>query len=175
MIAILFWLATNSQDLTISSTVIRDGTGFRLPSATNGYVNDLYTNMCMYVPTIFVCRSAAPQVPASPIFSLQIEPVPDPVILRNNPIMMMFDVVYTPLHKLLYIQSCSHYFMYMLYRLFLHLILHWKKVLLRINKMILAFKMSKILMLKIKILNWVMWLVIFMITLWLLIICKCLL
>ena len=38
-------------------------------------------------------RTAAPQVPASPIFSLQIDPPPDPVALMNNPIMMMFDVV----------------------------------------------------------------------------------
>ena len=40
-----------------------------------------------------IFRTAAPQVPASPIFSLQIDPPPDPEILANNPIMMMFDVV----------------------------------------------------------------------------------
>ena len=42
-----------------------------------------------------VYRSAAPQVPASAIFSLQIDPLPDPVTLANNPIMIIFDVVRT--------------------------------------------------------------------------------
>ena len=33
------------------------------------------------------------QTPASPIFSLQIDPPPDPEILEKNPIMMMFELV----------------------------------------------------------------------------------
>ena len=33
----LFCVATNSEELTISSTVISDGTGFRLPPSINGY------------------------------------------------------------------------------------------------------------------------------------------
>ena len=40
-----------------------------------------------------VSRTDAPQVPASPIFSLQINPPPDPAALKSNPITMMFDVV----------------------------------------------------------------------------------
>ena len=39
-------------------------------------------------------RTAVPQVRSSPIFSLQIDPLPtDPSNLVNNPILMMFDVV----------------------------------------------------------------------------------
>ena len=38
-------------------------------------------------------RTALPQDPASPIFSLQIDPLPDVNTLVRNPIMMMFDVV----------------------------------------------------------------------------------
>ena len=34
-----------------------------------------------------------PGVPVSPIFSLQINPLPDLRSLEKNPIMMMFDVV----------------------------------------------------------------------------------
>ena len=34
------------------------------------------------------------EVPASPIFSLQIDPSPDLTTLVENPIMMMFDVVH---------------------------------------------------------------------------------
>ena len=52
-------------------------------------------------------RTAAPQVPASPIFSLQIDPPPDPVALMNNPIMMMFDVVR------LYITNCYYDLQYL--------------------------------------------------------------
>ena len=40
-----------------------------------------------------IFRTGAPQVPASPIFSLQIDPPPDPDTLEKNPITMMFDVV----------------------------------------------------------------------------------
>ena len=47
--------------------------------------------MCIY--KVF-SRTAVPQVPASPIFSLQVDPLPsDPNSLVNNPIMIMFDVV----------------------------------------------------------------------------------
>ena len=52
-------------------------------------------------------RTAAPQVPASPIFSLQIDPPPDPVALMSNPIMMMFDVVR------LYITNCYYDLQYL--------------------------------------------------------------
>jgi len=38
-------------------------------------------------------RSTVSQVPASPIFSLQMDPPPNPKILAKNPIMMMFDLV----------------------------------------------------------------------------------
>ena len=38
-------------------------------------------------------RTVVPQLPASPIFSLQINPSPDSNTLAKNPIMMMFDVV----------------------------------------------------------------------------------
>ena len=34
------------------------------------------------------------EAPASPIFSLQIDPSPDLTTLVENPIMMMFDVVH---------------------------------------------------------------------------------
>ena len=146
--------------------MIRDGTGFRLPSSNKGCVTNLFIKyQCkrMYISATFVCRSAAPQVPASPIFSLQIDPLPDPVILQNNPIMIMFDVVchYIIAYKLFETVLLHVVF----YRLFLLLImLHYRKVLLKINK-ILAFKISKILVPKIKILNLMMCLVIFMITL----------
>jgi len=39
---------------------------------------------------VTVYRALLPRAPASPIFSLQIDPLPD---LENNPIMMVFDVV----------------------------------------------------------------------------------
>ena len=38
-------------------------------------------------------RTTTPQVPASPIFSLQIDPPPDSATLEKNPITMIFDVV----------------------------------------------------------------------------------
>ena len=48
--------------------------------------------MCTYETTFY--RTAVPKVPASPIFSLQMDPLPDdPNTLVNNPIMIMFDVV----------------------------------------------------------------------------------
>ena len=34
-----------------------------------------------------------PQVPGSPIFSLQINPSPDSNALEDNPIIMVFDIV----------------------------------------------------------------------------------
>ena len=41
----------------------------------------------MYFRTMII------QAPISPIFSLQVDPPPDPDALENNPITMMFDVV----------------------------------------------------------------------------------
>ena len=58
--------------------------------------------LCAYISTI-ICsnsRTAVPQVPHSPIFSLQIDPLPaDPNILVNYPIVMMFDVVRNSVNK----------------------------------------------------------------------------
>ena len=52
-------------------------------------------------------RTAVPQYPASPIFSLQINPLPaDPNALVNNPILMMFDVVRQRMIKHLYVAKC---------------------------------------------------------------------
>ena len=76
--------------------MIRDGGGFRLPSSNNGYVwlansYRYVINNNSYFSSTY--RSAAPEVPASPIFSVQMDPPPDPVALVKNPIRMMFDVV----------------------------------------------------------------------------------
>ena len=50
------------------------------------------------------------QFPASPIFSLQIDPLPaDSSILANNPILMMFDVV-SLLAKNVHI-ACMHVYL----------------------------------------------------------------
>ena len=47
------------------------------------------------------------QFPASPIFSLQIDPLPaDSSILANNPILMMFDVV-SLLAKNVHMHACT--------------------------------------------------------------------
>ena len=53
--------------------------------------DDKYKHMYISIP--YVHRSAVPQFPASPIFSLQIDPLPDAAILKSSPIMMNFDVV----------------------------------------------------------------------------------
>ena len=82
--------AAGSKELTIASTVIRNGSGLRLPSSSNGYVCFIYWK---YINCNLCVRTALPQVPASPIFSLQINPLPDPSVLVKNPIVMMFDVV----------------------------------------------------------------------------------
>ena len=54
--------------------------------------------MCVFKVLIVYCtslhfRTIVSQVPASPIFSLQINPSPDLIALVENPIMMIFDVV----------------------------------------------------------------------------------
>ena len=54
--------------------------------------------MCVFKVFIVYCtslhfRTIVSQVPASPIFSLQINPAPDLIALVENPIMMIFDVV----------------------------------------------------------------------------------
>ena len=55
------------------------------------------SQLIIIVHSIILCsyifRTAVPQLPASPIFSLQINPLPDLSIILENPIMMMFDVV----------------------------------------------------------------------------------
>ena len=53
--------------------------------------DDKYKHAYISIP--YVHRSAVPQFPASPIFSLQIDPLPDAATLKSSPIMMMFDVV----------------------------------------------------------------------------------
>ena len=50
-------------------------------------------NVAITITCVF--RTTVSQVPASPIFSLQIDPSPDSNTLVENPIMMMFDVVCT--------------------------------------------------------------------------------
>ena len=59
--------------------------------------------LCTCICTI-ICsnsRTAVPQIPSSPIFSLQIDPLPaDPNTLVNYPIMMMFDVVCNSVNKI---------------------------------------------------------------------------
>jgi len=74
--------------------VIRDGSGLKLPSSSNGYVANSLENVSKHTSKQFVhFRSSVSHVPASPIFSLQIDPPPNPDILAKNPIMMMFDLV----------------------------------------------------------------------------------
>ena len=60
--------------------------------------DDKYKHTYISIP--YVHRSAVPQFPASPIFSLQIDPLPDAATLKSSPIMMMFDVVgHCTIHK----------------------------------------------------------------------------
>ena len=85
--------ANSSEELTIASTVIRDGGGFRLASSNNGYIwlTNCIINNSSYLSVTY--RTTTPEVPVSPIFSLQMDPPPDPVALVKNPIRMTFDVV----------------------------------------------------------------------------------
>ena len=83
-------MATDSTELTIASTMITNNSVLRLPS---GYAICVCGSKCEVQQLTFP-RTAVPQYPASPVFSLQIDPLPsDPSVLVNNPIVMMFDVV----------------------------------------------------------------------------------
>ena len=89
------YIATESTEIRIACTIITNNNVLRLLS---GYVSNDYLCVCVRLTTNFnnlsFSRTAVPQYPASPIFSLQIDPLPaDPSILVNNPIMIMFDVV----------------------------------------------------------------------------------
>ena len=89
----------------------------------------------MYIIIKHVSRTAATQVPASPIFSLQINPPPDPAALKNNPITMTFDVV----RHSKAVQNCDIYVCIILHRdclLLLPMIIHQIKPLLKISKIL---------------------------------------
>ena len=85
--------ATGSKEVTIAITVIRNNSGLRLPSPSEGYV--FIENKIIYIIIKATCvvRTLVPQVPSSPIFSLRINPFPGLNSLAENPIMMVFDVV----------------------------------------------------------------------------------
>ena len=56
----------------------------------------LFSYLCcnQYINQLHTCRTtAAPQVPASPIFSLQMDPLPDQIALVKDPITITFNVV----------------------------------------------------------------------------------
>ena len=78
----------DSKELRILSTIIRSGDILRLPS---GYVIQL---LIMHKTYHKFFSTAIFQAPASPIFSLQIDPIPvDRNALLSDPIMIVFDVV----------------------------------------------------------------------------------
>ena len=90
MCDLVIYVATDSTKLTIASTIITNNSVLRLPS---GHVICEYRSKCE-VQQLTLYRTAVPQYPDSPVFSLQIDPLPpDPSVLVNNPIVMMFDVV----------------------------------------------------------------------------------
>ena len=53
------------------------------------YIHSLFIEK-RYITVIWIFR---PELPVSPIFSLQINPLPDAKTLKETPIMMTFDVV----------------------------------------------------------------------------------
>ena len=85
---------TDSTEFTIASTVIKDGRNLRLPSPdkNNGYVN---LKQCIHkqFKNLAINRTEIPNLPASSILSLQINPPLDRHTLERHPIMIMFDVV----------------------------------------------------------------------------------
>ena len=99
--------AAGNEEITIASIVIRNGSGLRLPF-DNGYVCECLANKAQILYwLICIFRTIVPEVPVSPIFSLQINPLPDLNILVENPIMMMFDVVRCHNYVLPYLWACS--------------------------------------------------------------------